>query len=145
MLLTIKQKLIGCFLVLVLLAGSIFYLGNKNSYDLNSWLNTVITTHVNRIVQLGKMAEEADCVVKLEKEMCMNLDAAKLQELRRTTDSKIAEINQYVESVSGLLDNESKTDLNNFVIKWNIYLDYLNKIKHLAVDLNTTESNAQAA
>lgn len=145
MLLTIKQKLIGCFLVLVLLAGSIFYLGNKNSYDLNSWLSTVITTHVNRIVQLGKIAEEADCVVKLEKEMCMNLDATKLQDLRKDADKKIAEINQYVESVRGLLDNESKTDLNSFVIKWNIYLDYLNKIKHLAVDLNTTESNAQAS
>ena len=145
MLLTIKQKLIGCFLVLVLLAGSIFYLGNKNSHDLNSWLNTVITIHVNRIVQLGKIAEEADCIVKLEKEMCMNLDAAKLQDLRRDVDKKIADINQYVESVRGLLDNESKPDLNNFVIKWNIYLGYLNKIKHLAVDLNTTESNAQAA
>jgi len=49
-----------------------------------------------------------------------------------------------VETVRGLLDNESKNDLNNFVIKWNVYLDYFNKIKHLAVDLNTPESNAQA-
>jgi methyl-accepting chemotaxis protein len=145
MLLTIKQKLVGCFLVLVLLSGSIFYLGNKNSYDLHSWLSTVITTHVNQIVLSGKIASAVDCVVKLEKEMCMNLDASKLQELRRDTDKKIGDISQYVENIRGLLDNDSKPDLNNFVIKWNAYLDQLNTIKHLAVDLNTPESKAQAA
>jgi methyl-accepting chemotaxis protein len=145
MLFTIKQKLVACFLLLILLAGSIFYLGNKNAYDLNNWLNTVITTHVNRIVLLGKITEEVDCVVKLEKEMCMNLDPAKLQDLRRNADKNIGDINQHVENVRGLLDNDSKTDLNNFVIKWNVYLDYLTKIKRLAVDLNTTESNAEAS
>jgi methyl-accepting chemotaxis protein len=144
MLLTIKQKLVGCFLVLVLLSGSIFYLGNKNSHDLNSWLNTVITTHVNQIVLSGKIASAVDGVVKLEKEMCMNLDATKLQQLRREADKKISDINQYVENMRGLLDTESNTDLNNFVTKWSAYLDYLNTIKHLAVDLNTPESNAQA-
>ena len=144
MLLTIKQKLIGCFLVLVLLSGSIFYLGNKNSYNLNSWLNTVITTDVNRIVLSGKIASAIDEVVKLDKEMCMNIDSVKLQYLRREADKKIANIDQYLENIRGLLDNESKADLNNFVIKWNVYLNYLNTIKHLGVDVNTTESNAQA-
>ncbi|MFL5746828.1 MAG: methyl-accepting chemotaxis protein [Niastella sp.] len=144
MLLTIKQKLVGCFLVLILLSGSIFYLGNKNSYDLNNWLNTVITTDVNRIVLSGKIASAVDGVVKLDKEMCMNLDDAKLHDLHRDADKKISEIDQYIKTVNGLLDNESKTDLNNFVIKWNVYLNYLNTIKHLAVDLNTPESNAQA-
>jgi methyl-accepting chemotaxis protein len=144
MLLTIKQKLIGCFVIMILLSGSIFYLGNKNAFDLNSWLTTVITTHVNCIILSGKIAGEVDFIVKTEKEMYMNLDAGKLQELRENGDKKIADINQYVETIRGLLDTDGKNDLNNFVIKWKVYLDDYYKIKHLAAELNTPESNAQA-
>jgi methyl-accepting chemotaxis protein len=144
MLFTIKQKLVGSFLILIGLSGCIFYLGNRNSHDLNNWLNTIITTHVNRIVLSGKMAEEVDCVVKMEKEMYMNLDAGKLQELRTGAGKKIAEINQYVEAIRELLDNDGRNDLSNFIIKWNLYLDHFNKIKHLAAEVNTPESKAEA-
>jgi methyl-accepting chemotaxis protein len=144
MLFTIKQKLVGSFLLLIGLSGCIFYLGNSNSHALNNWLNTVITTHVNRIVLSGKLAEEVDCVVKLEKEMYMNLDAGKLQELRAGAATKIAEINQYEEAIRGLLDNDGRNDLNNFIGKWNLYLSDFNKIKHLAAEVNTPASKAEA-
>jgi methyl-accepting chemotaxis protein len=129
---------------MILLAGSIFYLGNKNAFDLNSWLTTVITTHVNRIILSGKIAEEADFIVKTEKEMYMNLDAGKLQELREAATKKILEIDQHVEQLKLLLDNEGKNDMNSFVIKWKAYLDDFNKINHLATIVNTQESKAEA-
>ena len=144
MLLTIRQKLLGCFLIMIGLSGCIFYLGNKNAADLNNWLTTVITTHVNCIVLSGKIAEDVDFIVKTEKEMYMNIDAGKLQELREAAAKKIPEIDQYVEQIRLLLDNEGKNDLNNFVIKWKVYLDDFYKVKHLAAELNTPESNAQA-
>jgi methyl-accepting chemotaxis protein len=129
---------------MILLSGSIFYLGNKNAFDLNSWLTTVITTHVNRIILSGKIAEEADFIVRTEKEMYMNLDAGKLQELREAATKKILEIDQYVEQLKLLLDNEGKNDLNSFVIKWKAYLDDFNKINHLATVVNTPDSRAEA-
>lgn len=144
MLFTIKQKLAGSFLVLIGLAGCIFYLGNRNSHELNDWLNTVITTHVNRIVLSGKIAEEVNAVVRVEKEMYMNLDAGKLQDLKADAVKRIGDISQNVETIRGLLDNEGRNDLNDFTIKWNLYLDHFNKIKHLAAEVNTPESNAEA-
>jgi len=144
MLLTIKQRLTISFLLLILLSGTIFYLGNKNSNDLNNWVNTVISSHVNRIILSGKIAEGVESIVKIEKEMYINLDNNKLLLLRENADKKLAAIDQDIEQLKPFLDNEGMSDLNNFSFKWKAYLNDFYKIKHLAAEINTKESNAEA-
>ena len=144
MLLTIKQKLTGCFLVLILLSGSIFYLGNKNAHDLNHWVDTVISSHTNRIVLSGKITETVQYISKTEKEMYMNIDQSQLKVLSEDADRKVLEIEQHIEQLRPLLDNEGRNDVNSFLVKWKNYLNYFYKIKHLAAEINTTESKAEA-
>jgi methyl-accepting chemotaxis protein len=141
---TIKQKLLLSSITVILLSGSIFYFGNKNTYELNQRVNTVIRTHTTRIALSGKIATDIQFIAKTEKEMYMNDDYTKLKALKEHADAKLIEINQYTNELKPLLDEEGNKYFDIFLFKWKTYLDIFFRIKYLAADLNTTQSNAEA-
>ena len=142
--LTIKQRLIMSFLLLILLAGSIFYLGSKNSNDLHSWVSQIVRMHGNRIILSGKIAKDVQYMSGIEKEIIIDVDRKRLQVLDDSAEKKIREIDQYVEQIKPLLDEDGKDDVANFTVKWKEYLTLFYEIKRLGSGTNTTESNAAA-
>jgi|GEM_PF-2004551 len=142
--LTIKQRLILSFLLLIFLAGSIFYLGSKNSNDLHNWVSQIIRMHGNRIILSGKIAKDVQYMSSIEKEIIIDVDRKRLQVLDDSAEKKIHEIDQYIEQIKPLLDEEGKNDINNFSVKWKEYLTLFYEIRRLGSGVNTNESNAEA-
>jgi len=142
--LTIKQRLILSFLLLIFLAGSIFYLGSKNSNDLHNWVSQIIRMHGNRIILSGKIARDVQYMSSIEKEIIIDVDRKRLQVLDDSAEKKIHEIDQYIEQIKPLLDEEGKNDINNFSVKWKEYLTLFYEIRRLGSGVNTNESNAEA-
>jgi len=142
--LTIKQRLILSFLLLIFLAGSIFYLGSKNSNDLHNWVSQIIRMHGNRIILSGKIAKDVQYMSSIEKEIIIDVDRKRLQVLDDSAEKKIHEIDQYIEQIKPLLDEEGKNDINNFSVKWKEYLTLFYEIRRLGSGVNTNESNTEA-
>ena len=142
--LTIKQRLILSFLLLIFLAGSIFYLGSKNSNDLHNWVSQIIRMHGNRIILSGKIAKDVQYMSSIEKEIIIDVDRKRLQVLDDSAEKKIHEIDQYIEQIKPLLDEEGKNGINNFSVKWKEYLTLFYEIRRLGSGVNTNESNAEA-
>ena len=142
--LTIRQRLYVSSIMVLVLAGAIFYFGNKNTHELNQWVNTVISKHANRIAISGKLEADVQFIAKTEKEMYMNNNSDRLKILREKADLKLLHINQQADALKPLLDEDGKKDLEMFLLKWKQYLDNFIKIKHLAAEINTNESNAEA-
>lgn len=142
--LTIKQRMYISAVEIVLLSGAIFYFGNKNTYEINEWVKTVITTHTKRIELSGKLAANVQFVSKTEKEMYIVLDNDKLKGLREKADKALLDIQQEIIELMPILDEEGKRDLDVFLLKWKRYLDNFYKVKRLAGEVNTEQSNAEA-
>ena len=97
-----------------------------------------------RITLSGKIATDIQFIAKTEKEMYMNIDFTKLKTLSDQADAKLIEINQYTNELKPLLDEDGNREFDIFLFKWKAYLDNFYKIKHLAAEVNTPQSNAEA-
>ena len=141
---TIKARLITAFTLLIAFTGVIYYLGNSNSNVLNNWVTTIIKVHANRILLAGKIAEDVQFITKNEKDLIITTKARVLQELSRTADERLKEMNGRIDQLKGLVDEQGANDLENFKVKWNEYLKVYSEIRMLAVEVNTDSSNAAA-
>jgi len=142
--LTIKQRLYISAVEIVLLTGALFYFGNKNTHDLNEWVRTVITTHTKRIELSGKLAADVQFISKTEKEMYIVQDNDKLKALREKADRTLVDIDQNISALTPILDEDGKKDFDLFLLKWKSYLGDFQRVRHLASEVNTTQSNAEA-
>ncbi|THU40801.1 methyl-accepting chemotaxis protein [Niastella caeni] len=142
--LTLKKRLFISSVIMIVLSGTIFYFANNNSHELNEWVKTVISTHTKRIELSGKLAADVQFISKTEKEMYIVHDNSKLKALREKADHTLLEIDQHMNELKPILDEEGKKDFDVFQLKWKQYLDDYNKVKHLASEVNTTQSNAEA-
>ncbi len=141
---TLKQRLFISSVVMILLSGTIFYFANNNSHELNEWVKTVITTYTKRIELSGKLAADVQFISRIEKDMYIVQDNGKLKTLREKADHTLLEIDQHMNEFKPILDEEGKKDFDIFQLKWKQYLDGFNKVKHLAGEVNSTQSNAEA-
>jgi methyl-accepting chemotaxis protein len=142
--LTLKQRLYISGVEIVLLSGAIFYCGNKNAQELNQWVNTVISTYTKRIELSGKLSADVQFISRTEKDMYIVQDNAKLKVLREKADKTLLDINQEIAGLKPILDEDGKKDFEIFLFKWKGYLDNFYKIKRLAGEVNTVQSNAEA-
>ena len=142
--LTIKQRLGLSFLLLIGLAGSIFYLGNKNANNLNTWVSEVSNTHGRQIILSGKIARDVQFISAIEKEIILDSDKKRLAGLVDSAENKIQEIDQYIEQIKPFLDEDEQKDINGFAVKWKDYLAIFYKIKTLGAGINTNESKIEA-
>ena len=142
--LTLKQRLFVSSVGMILLTGTIFYFANKNTHELNEWVKTVITTHTKRIEISGKLAADVQFISKTEKELYIIQDNNRLKELREKAGNTLLDIEQNINELKPVLDDAGKRDFDLFLMKWKLYLEDFNKVKHLAGEVNTTQSNTEA-
>jgi methyl-accepting chemotaxis protein len=142
--LTIKARLILAFSVLICLTGGIFYLGNSNSFVLNDKITEIIKVNTRRIQLAGKIAEDVQFITKREKDLILTKQADELQALAKDIDDRNALLNERVEQIRGIADAKGLEILDDFTGKWNEYSLNLNRIRTLAININTDSSNAVA-
>lgn len=142
--LTIKQRLIISSAVMVLLSGTIFYFGNKNTHQLNEWVKTGVTSHARCIELSGKLAAAVQALANTEKEMYLVQDNNKLKKLQEKGAQTLLFIDENISKIKAVMDVQESREFDVFLQKYQTYVEDYKKVKHLAAELNTAQSNAEA-
>ncbi|MDJ1485501.1 methyl-accepting chemotaxis protein [Cytophagaceae bacterium YF14B1] len=142
--LTIKQKLILAFSILILLSGMIYYLGNSNASTINDRLNLIVDTNAKGIMLASKLAEDVQFITKREKDFILEQDRETLQDLVKDVDTRLEMFTTRVEQLKAISDEKGNEQIDEFLQKWQEYQKIYGKIKILAVVMNTDSSNTAA-
>ncbi|MFL5746827.1 MAG: methyl-accepting chemotaxis protein [Niastella sp.] len=142
--LTIKQRLYITSAIMVLLSGTIFYFGNKNTHQLNEWVKAGVTSHTRCIELSGKLAADVQALANTEKEMYLVQERNKLNKLQEKGENTILSIDQNISKIKKIMDEQENREFDIFLQKYQLYLEDYKQVKHLAGELNTAQSNAEA-
>lgn len=141
---TIKTRLIVAFVVLISLCGFIYYLGATSSSALNTQINTIVESNVQKLMLSSTLAEDVQWISKREKELIINTNKDELQEIVAETDQRLTEMNKRLELLKSIEDKGGLEDVAIFEERWQAYMKVFKKIKNLTVNVNTDSSNAAA-
>ena len=129
---------------MVLLSGTIFYFGNKNTAQLNEWVKTAVASHARCIELSGKLAYDVQVLANTEKEMYLVQEKDKLKKLRERGDNILLSIAQNITKIKDIMNEEEEKEFDVFLQKWELYLADYKQVKHLAAELNTPQTDAEA-
>jgi methyl-accepting chemotaxis protein len=141
--LSIKTRLLAAFVILVGLAGAIYYLGSSNAGVLNDQINNLVDLNVRRIMLASKSAEDIQLITKREKEFIMERSAERMQEYLKVIDERNAEMLERVEQLKSMSDEKGLEILEEFSTNWESYHKVFGRIRSLS--LQNTDSSNQAA
>lgn len=142
--LTIKQKLILAFSILILLSGMIYYLGNSNASTINERVNLIVDTNAKRIMLAGKLAEDVQFITKREKDLILERDRETLQDLVKDVDTRLEVFTTRIDQLKAISDEKGNEHIEVFLQKWQEYQKIYSKIKTLAVVINNDSSSTAA-
>jgi len=142
--LTIKQRLYFTSVVMVLLSGTIFYFGNKNTHQLNEWVKAGVASHARCIELSGKLATDVQALANTEKELYLVQERDKLNKLLEKGENITLSIDQNISKIKMVMDEQENREFEVFLQKYQLYLEDYKKVKHLGGELNTAQSNAEA-
>jgi methyl-accepting chemotaxis protein len=129
---------------MVLLSGTIFYFGNKNTYQLNEWVKTGVASHARCIELSGKLAADVQVLANTEKEMYLVQDRDKLKKLVERGENTLLSIDQNINKIKAIMGVDESREFEIFLQKWELYLADYKQVKHLAAELNTPQTDAEA-
>ncbi|MEJ1239274.1 methyl-accepting chemotaxis protein [Chryseolinea sp. T2] len=134
--LTIKARLITAFVVLIVLSGTIYYLGSTNTGILNDRINIIVDVNVKRILLASKAAEDIQFITKREKELIMTSNQNEVDEYIEVIEERSSEMLARIEQLKGMSDEKGIEILEGFTSNWNNYTKVYNKIKALSLKNN---------
>lgn len=143
--LTIRSRLILAFTILVAISGIIYYIGLKNTGNLNSSINQIIKVNASRMMLANKLAEDVQYLTAREKELIITRDRIELQEISNDFNKRHAAFENRLENLRTMVDITGLEFVNDFSVQWEQYLKDFRKIKSLAVDVNTDSARVLAA
>ncbi|WP_224995840.1 methyl-accepting chemotaxis protein [Cesiribacter sp. SM1] len=143
--LTIKARLIVAFVLLVSIAGTMYYLGTANTETLNSRLGTIIDLNVRRMNLAGKIAEGVQLLTKREKDMILTREADRLDYLVEEFEKNQKILESRTEELRSISDEAGVEIVDDFSNSWESYIKEYKKIKNLAVTINNDSTKVAAA
>jgi methyl-accepting chemotaxis protein len=143
--LTIKARLLFAFTLLVAISGIIYFIGSKNTENLNARVNQIINVNTNRMMLSVKLSEDVQFLTAREKELVMTREPIELQELTSEFDKRHTEFEDRLEQLKVIVDERGLEFVNDFAANWQEYLKDHRKIRNLAVNVNTDSASQIAA
>lgn len=143
--LTIRARLIFAFSILLAITGIIYYIGLRNTGNLNTSINQIVKVNASRMMLANKLAEDVQYLTAREKELIITRERIELQEIVNDFDKRHAAFENRLENLRAIVDGSSLEIVNDFSLQWQQYLNDYRKIRHLAVNENTEASGARAA
>ena len=141
---TIKLKLGLAFGLIVVLASVMAVLAIANLSALNSDITMMIKGPMATAKAAAEMKSRAMEVVKIEKDLVLNTDAAQIAQFdRELLDVRQGVMNDYRDAMASA-DPQTKVELGKFYSDWQAWIPVQDEIRRLGV-INTSQSNAQAA
>ena len=111
---------------------------------MNEWVNMVVTSHARCIELSGKLDAEIQELANTEKELYLVRERDKLNKLQEKGENLILSIDQNIRKIKTVMDEQENREFEVFLQKYQVYLDDYKEVKHLAGELNTAQSNAEA-
>lgn len=143
--LTIRARLIFAFSILLTITGIIYYIGLRNTGNLNTSINQIVKVNASRMMLANKLAEDVQYLTAREKELIITRERIELQEIVNDFDKRHAAFENRLENLRAIVDGSGLEIVNDFSLRWQQYLNDYRKIRHLAVNENTDGSSARAA
>lgn len=141
--LTIKSRLILGFVVLILISGAIYFLGDSNANTLNDNLNKLVSVNSKRLQLAMQIAEDVQFITKREKDLILTRDENELDEYTIAISERSNVMLSRIEDLKRLSDQRGVEILEQFGKNWDSYSKAYIKIK--ALSLKNTDSTSNAA
>jgi methyl-accepting chemotaxis protein len=141
---TIKLKLGLAFAAVVVMASLMAILAITNLSALNTDITNMVKGPVASVNYAGDMATKVMELVKLEKDMALNTDAAQIAAYDRELLAMRQEVLDEREKLLSVADPQTKAKVDEFSGEWQAWIPIQDEVRRLGT-INTNESNAQAA
>ncbi len=141
---TIKLKLGLAFAAVVVMASIMAILAITNLSALNTDITNMVKGPVASVNYAGDMATKVMELVKLEKDMALNTDAAQISAYDRELLAMRQQVMDEREKLLSVADPQTKAKVDEFSGEWQGWIPIQDEVRRLGT-INTNESNAQAA
>jgi len=141
---TIRLKLGLAFAAVVVMASLMAILAITNLSALNTDITNMVKGPVASVNYAGDMATKVMELVKLEKDMALNTDAAQIAAYDRELLAMRQEVLDEREKLLAVADPQTKAKVDEFSGEWQAWMPIQDEVRRLGT-INTNESNAQAA
>ncbi len=142
--LTIKNKLILGFSLLLLLTVVIYYVARDNANKLNNNLNHIVEVGSQKIIIASKMAEDVQYITKTEKDLILTRDREVMQNMVNEVDERLKVFNERLGRLKALSNEQELVLVNSFEKDWFNYFSTYNEIEKLTLMVGTEESIYEA-
>ncbi len=141
---TINLKLGLAFGAVVVMSTIMAILAITNLSALNTDITNMVKGPVASVNYAGDMATKVMELVKLEKDMALNTDAAQIAAYDRELLAMRQEVLDEREKLLAVADPQTKAKVDEFSGEWQAWMPIQDEVRRLGT-INTNESNAQAA
>ncbi|WP_224995835.1 methyl-accepting chemotaxis protein [Cesiribacter sp. SM1] len=136
--LTIKTKLIVAFLMLITLSGTIFYVADKNSSELNSQLSQIVNNKAQRLIYVGRISTDMQYIAARVREVVLSDDKSFIEENLDLVEKKQQLVDKNLAELQALTGSESAELIDEFISLREKHTRIANRI--VALKLNLTDS-----
>lgn len=137
---TIKNKLIGSFVLLILIAGLIFALASVNMASLNDRIGRIADSTAQKIKHGARVNQGIINIAQSEKELILSTNEEEMERISRSIDQGKAEIDSRLEFIKANSDEEGKKLVDSFKAKWTAYLGNLESVQKLTLANTNTRA-----
>lgn len=103
---TIRNKLIMAFSVLILLMGVIFAIAFSRFRQMNARINEITDVTSHKVLLIGQIKHDITAISRDQKNLIASTDETKMVEIGRIIDKNIKAINDNMEKLEALSDGE---------------------------------------
>jgi methyl-accepting chemotaxis protein len=139
---TIKNKLIGSFVLLILIAGLIFTLASINMAGLNDRIGRIADSTAQKIKHGARVNQQIINIAQAEKDLILSNNEEEMERVLRSIDQAKTEVNSRLDFIKNNSDEEGKKLVDSFTAKWTAYLGNLESVQKLT--LANTNAKAKA-
>jgi methyl-accepting chemotaxis protein len=141
--LLIKTKLVAAFMLLILLTGIIFYIGNTASNDINNSLDRIVKINASRVVFSTYVRGTVHILAGRARDLCILKDPEQVQEAAKDFEDKTNDCRALLDELSAVADDKGLELISEFESKYNEFLKHAKKIEKL-ISRNTDSTRALA-
>ncbi len=136
--LTIKNKLIFGFAIMIALSGGIYYLGSKSTKSIMEDMDMVLGTHVKQIILAQEITENLHFITKRELDMILEKVDATRQDFIKEREAASSTMMVDVETLRSTADDKEQQMIENFKGFWEDYQKVFIRVQ--ALDKMGTDS-----
>src|SRR5690349_18286544 len=106
---TVRNKLIMAFSVLIVLMGVIFTIALLRFREMNGRINEITDITTPKVLLIGQIKHDITAISRDQKNMIATVDDEKMIEIGRTIDKSIKAINENMTKMESLSEGETLT------------------------------------